>query len=296
MYMESKRVAQSPSISVDEGFVYVHRVQITPSKVYFCGPELNLSNRVLRNYPEDGDNFLRVSFVDEDLGKMRSVDLSPRTSCAEGERRTRVYERILSTLRDGIVIGKKKFEFLAFSKSQLRENSVWLFASRRGLSAQDIRDWMGDFGPIRNVARHAARLGQLFSSSRETFSVGSDEIEVIPDVKIETGGIKYCFSDGIGKISPEFAEIVARKCGLSSTPSAFQIRYGGYKGVVAVDPTLSNKLSLRKSMLKFNSQNTKLDVLLWSRYLPCFLNRELITLLSTLGVQDHVFEKKQNRQ
>ncbi|KAL6191260.1 hypothetical protein ACLB2K_037651 [Fragaria x ananassa] len=267
MYKACKRIPQSPAISLDEGFVYVHRVLITPTKVYFCGPEVNLSNRVLRNYPEDTDNLLRVSFVDEDLGKMSSVDLCPRTHCEEEERRTRVYERILSVLRDGIVIGEKKFELLAFSGSQLRENSAWMFASRRGLTAQGIRDWMGDFSHIKNVSKYGARLGQSFSSSRETFSVGSDEIEVIPDVEIERDGTKYCFSDGIGKISADFAERVARKCGKSSTPSAFQIRYGGYKGVVEVDPTLSKKLALRKSMCKFKSLNTK----------------------------DHVFKKKQKQ-
>ncbi|BBN67344.1 RNA-dependent RNA polymerase 1 [Prunus dulcis] len=287
-YMACKRIPQSPAISLDDGMVYVHRVQVTPSKVYFCGPEANVSNRVLRNYPEDVDNFLRVSFVDEDMGKMRSGDLCPRTNSTtstEEERRTGVYERILSTLRNGIVIGEKKFEFLAHSSSQLREHSVWMFASRSELTAQDIRNWM---------AKHAARLGQAFSSSRETFDVGEDEIEFIPDVKTERGGVKYCFSDGIGKISAEFAGRVASKCGTSTTPSAFQIRLGGYKGVVAVDPTLSKKLALRDSMCKYQSNNTKLDVLAWSRYQPCFLNRQLITLLSTLGVPDLVFVKKQN--
>ncbi|KAI5353374.1 hypothetical protein L3X38_006267 [Prunus dulcis] len=296
-YMACKRIPQSPAISLDDGMVYVHRVQVTPSKVYFCGPEANVSNRVLRNYPEDVDNFLRVSFVDEDMGKMRSGDLCPRTNSTtstEEERRTGVYERILSTLRNGIVIGEKKFEFLAHSSSQLREHSVWMFASRSELTAQDIRNWMGDFSDIKNVAKHAARLGQAFSSSRETFDVGEDEIEFIPDVKTERGGVKYCFSDGIGKISAEFAGRVASKCGKSTTPSAFQIRLGGYKGVVAVDPTLSKKLALRDSMCKYQSNNTKLDVLAWSRYQPCFLNRQLITLLSTLGVPDLVFVKKQN--
>ncbi|CAL8995204.1 unnamed protein product [Prunus brigantina] len=296
-YMACKQIPQSPAISLDDGMVYVHRVQVTPSKVYFCGPEANLSNRVLRNYPEDVDNFLRVSFVDEDMGKMRSGDLCQRansTTSTEEERRTGVYERILSTLRNGIVIGEKKFEFLAHSSSQLREHSVWMFASRSELSAQDIRNWMGDFSAITNVAKYAARLGQAFSSSRETFDVGRDEIEFIPDVKTERDGVKYCFSDGIGKISAEFAGSVASKCGKSTTPSAFQIRLGGYKGVVAVDPTLSEKLALRDSMCKYQSNNTKLDVLAWSRYQPCFLNRQLITLLSTLGVPDLVFVKKQN--
>ncbi|KFK22402.1 hypothetical protein AALP_AAs59355U000100, partial [Arabis alpina] len=165
---------------------------------------------------------------------------------------------------------------------------------RDGLTAAGIRAWMGDFEHIRNVAKYAARLGQSFSSSRETLNVRSDEIEVIRDVKIRYLGTRYVFSDGIGKISAEFARRVAKKCGLTEfSPSAFQIRYGGYKGVVAVDPTSSKKLSLRKSMRKFESENTKLDVLAWSKYQPCYLNRQLITLLSTLGVKDNVFEKKQ---
>ncbi|XP_050132471.1 probable RNA-dependent RNA polymerase 1 [Malus sylvestris] len=297
-YMAYKRIPESPAISLDDGMVYVHRVQVTPSKVYFCGPEVNLSNRVLRNYPQDIDNFLRVSFVDEDLGKLLRKDLCPRTNChtsADEERRTRVYERILFTLTNGIVIGDKKFEFLAFSSSQLHEHSVWMFASRSQLTAQDIRNWMGDFSNTRNVAKYGARLGQAFSSSRETFSVGKDEIELIPDVEIRRGRVKYCFSDGIGKISAEFAEKVARKCGIGSTPSVFQIRRGGYKGVVAVDPTLSKNLALRESMCKYQSENTALDVLQWSRNQPCFLNRQLITLLSTLGVPDYVFQKKQNQ-
>ncbi|OAY29319.1 RNA-dependent RNA polymerase 1 [Manihot esculenta] len=293
-YLTSKNHTKSPSISLDSGLVYVRRVQITPCKVYFCGPEVNVSNRVLRHYPEYISNFLRVSFVDEDLEKIHSTDLSPRSSSENEDRRTLIYKRILSTLQNGIVIGKKKFEFLAFSSSQLRENSCWMFASRYGLTAADIRDWMGNFRQIRNVAKYAARLGQSFSSSTETLSVSRDEIEIIPDIEIERGRMKYVFSDGIGKISAEFAKRVALKCGLKGfSPSAFQIRYGGYKGVVAVDPTSSKKLSLRKSMCKYESENTKLDVLAYSKYQPCFINRQLITLLSTLGVPDHIFEKKQ---
>ena len=293
-YTTSKRVPRPAKISLDDGLVYVHRVQITPSKVYFCGPEVNLSNRVLRHYPEDIDNFLRVSFVDEDLDKLHSTVLSPSASSANGKRQTSIHDRILSTLRNGIVIGGKKFEFLAFSTSQLRENSVWMFASRTGLTAADIREWMGDFHQIRNVAKYAARLGLSFGSSRETLSVSRHEVEDILDVEVISDGIPYCFSDGIGKISAELAQEVATKCGFKNyVPSAFQIRYGGYKGVVAVNPTSSIKLSLRKSMCKYKSKNIKLDVLAWSKYQPCFLNRQIITLLSYLGVKDRVFEERQ---
>lgn len=292
-HINLQKMPKSPAISLDEGLVYIRRVQVTPCKVYFCGPEVNVSNRVLRHYPEDIGNFLRVSFIDEEWDKMFSTDLSHRSSSGSGKK-TEIYGRILSILKEGISIGDKKFDFLAFSSSQLRENSLWMFASRPGLNAADIRGWMGDFSGIRNVAKYAARLGQSFSSSTETLSVSRDEIEMIPDIVGRQASGKYIFSDGIGKISAEFARRVAIKCGLKiCTPSAFQIRYGGFKGVVAVDPTSSRKLSLRKSMMKYDSDNIKLDVLAWSKYQPCFLNRQLITLLSTLGVKDHVLEKKQ---
>lgn len=281
----SRRKWTVPAITLDAGLVYVHRVQITPSRVFFCGPEVNVSNRVLRNFSKYIDNFLRVSFVDEEWNKLFSTDLYARKT------KTGIYKRILSILKNGIVIGSKKFDFLAFSSSQLRDNSAWMFASTENLCASDIRNWMGDFSDIRNVAKCAARLGQSFSSSKETLTVPQNEIEIIPDVE---NGTRYIFSDGIGKISDDFARKVARKCDLeNSTPSAFQIRYGGYKGVVAVDPTSSWKLSLRKSMCKYASSNIGLDVLAWSKYQPCYLNRQVISLLSSLGVKDHVFEKIQ---
>ncbi|XVE74535.1 hypothetical protein DITRI_Ditri12bG0024800 [Diplodiscus trichospermus] len=275
------------------GLVAVRRIQLTPSKVYFYGPELNVSNRVLRKYIEHIDNFIRVSFVDEELGKIHSTDLSSSTSVSDGKR-TRIYERISSALRKGIVIGDKKFEFLACSTSQLRENSIWMFASKPGLTAMDIREQMGHIHVIRDVAKYTARLGQSLSSSWETLEVSMNELEIIPDIKVETNSTKYVFSDGIGKISAKLAKAVARKIDLKSyIPSAYQIRYGGFKGVVAMDPSSLVNLSLRKSMQKYDADSTSLDVLNWSKYQPCFLNRQIIILMSTLGVKDCVFEAKQ---
>ncbi|KAJ4764055.1 RNA-dependent RNA polymerase [Rhynchospora pubera] len=166
-----------------------------------------------------------------------------------------------------------------------------MFSPGRGLTAPGIRKWLGEFELIRNVAKYATRLGQSFSSSTEALTVQHDEVDLIQDI---TNNTSYVFSDGIGKISFEFATRVAKKCRLKGfTPSAFQIHYDGYKGVVAVDPASSKKLSLRRSMSKFESENTTIDVLAYTKYQPCFLNRQLITLLSTLGVSDNVFELKQ---
>ncbi|KAJ6431655.1 hypothetical protein OIU84_019022 [Salix udensis] len=293
-YKKYRRLPAPPAVAIGDGLVFLRRVQITPTKLYFCGPEVNLSNRILRQYPDDIDNFLRISFIDEDLDKLFSANISPRTFSAIEGRQTKIYQRILSVQRNGIAIGSKRFEFLGFSQSQVRESSLWMFASRPGLTAADIREWMGDFREIKNVAKYAARLGQSLSSSRESFNIERHEMETIPDIEVKSDGVNYVFSDGIGKISSKLADSIARKLGFRTfTPSAFQIRYGGYKGVVAVDPTSSMKLSLRKSMSKYKSTNTSLDILEWSKYQACFLNREVITLLSTLGVKDESFLRKQ---
>lgn len=295
MLKNSKLHLNSEEIS-HNGLMRINRVQITPTKIYFCKPEVNVSNRVTRHFAEFIDNFLRVSFVDENLNTLSSRDLSQWMGRGKPQKHTKIYERILSVLKEGIVIGNKKFDFLAFSSSQLRESSLWMFASTDTLCADGIRKWLGNFVTIKCVAKCATRMGQSFSSSTETVDVALDEYEYIPDIEVHSNGRKYNFSDGIGKISSSLAEEVARKCGSEKkTPSAFQIRYAGYKGVVAIDPTSSHKLSLRPSMRKYTSNNISLDVLSWTKYGPCFLNRQIITLLSTLGVKDENFENLQKQ-
>jgi len=215
------------------------------------------------------------------------------------QKRTKLYRRIFRIIRDGIAIGNRRFEFLAFSSSQLRENFVWMFASDDIVNVDNIRQWMGNFSSIRNVAKCAARMGQSFSSSIETLHIHGDEIRIIPDIQVRNGNKTYNFSDGIGKLSQPLAELVALKCGCEKNskriPSAFQIRYGGYKGVVAVDLTSVDKLSLRLSMWKHHLNNTNLEVLSWTRFHPCFLNRQIIALLSTLGVEERSFETLQQQ-
>ncbi|XAR50155.1 RNA-directed RNA polymerase [Bertholletia excelsa] len=275
-----------------------HRVLITPLRIYCLGPELESSNYVVKKFASYASDFLRVTFVEEDWGRLQPNAIS--TSVLQGifaePYRTKIYDRILSVLRDGIVIGAKRFQFLAFSASQLRSNAVWMFASNESVKAEEIREWMGCFNKIRSVSKCAARMGQLFSASMQTLEVPPQEVEEIPDVEVTSDGINYCFSDGIGKISLSFARQVAQKCGLNRTPSAFQIRYGGYKGVIAVDRNSFRKLSLRSSMLKFESKNRMLNVTKWSEAMPSYLNREIVSLLSTLGVEDEAFEALLDQQ
>jgi len=58
---------------------------------------------------------------------------------------------------------------------------------------------------------------------------------------------------------------VSKELGLGQTPSAFQIRFGGCKGVLSTCPSLDGKtIQIRKSMKKFESDHNKLDVITFS--------------------------------
>nr|GEV30147.1 RNA-dependent RNA polymerase 2 [Tanacetum cinerariifolium] len=211
----------------------IHRIYITPTKIYCLGPELESSNYIVKHYSEYASDFLRVTFVDEDWGKLQPsvISVSLQQGIFSKPHKTKVYDRALDVMKNGVCIGWKKFEFLAFSASQLRSNSVWMFASNEHVTAESIRNWMGCFSDIRSVSKCAARMGQMFSTSKQTIEVLPHHVETIPDIEVKTDGVDYCFSDGIGKISLSFAKEVAAKYGLKHIPSAFQIRYGGYKGV-----------------------------------------------------------------
>lgn len=57
-----------PSISgltVPHYCAYVRKVTITPSMIYLATPTVETTNRVLRQYIEHSDRFLRVQFTDE---------------------------------------------------------------------------------------------------------------------------------------------------------------------------------------------------------------------------------------
>lgn len=247
----------------------------TPSRLIFHKPTIVLSNRVLREF--GSDKFIRVHFRDEDLQRISTFknDASIDNILNHG---------VSELLKNGIQIGSKQFDFLAMSASQLRSHGCWFISNEIG--ADNIRAWLGTFDEIKNVAKYAARLGQSFSASLPTTTV--DFFEEIPDW--EANG--YCFSDGCGMISPQFAEILSKKLNLSYIPSAFQIRFAGFKGVVAISPK-TQSLALRPSMKKFKCHHNTMDILNCSVPIPCFLNRQVIMILSTLGVPDSAFEALQ---
>ncbi|KAH8018328.1 hypothetical protein HPB51_002776 [Rhipicephalus microplus] len=267
----------------------VRRSIVTPSKVLLLPPQLHNENRILRKF--DPEYSLRVSFRDDNLQHLSY-------SLMSGSCRHMAIERVVTdTLRHGLTVGDRQFKLLASSCSQLRDHGAWFYATDgKGYSTDMIRYWMGDFSGISSTAKKMARMGQCFSSTEESVIVSllSDSVLEVPDVLGGENSVtneQYIFSDGIGMISSELLKEVQKKLKLLETPSAIQIRYAGYKGMLCLNPSLPGRqLVLRKSMRKFNCVNSEnIEVIKISAPRVVFLNRQLITLLEQLGVPSRMF-------
>ena len=203
-----------------------------------------------------------------------------------------VFTRVKRVLSNGIQIGDRTYEFLACGNSQFREHGAYFFAPLPNLTTEKIRKWMGMFREIKTVALYASRLGQCFSTTRAIHGARAVMVE-LPDIR-RNG---YNFTDGVGKISPFLAHLAASELGIlqhsQDPPSVFQIRVGGCKGVLAVSPeSVGRQIHIRKSQYKFPAMHEGLEIIRWSQNAFANLNRQLILILSDLGVPDQVFARK----
>jgi RNA-dependent RNA polymerase len=275
----------------NENTVLARWIVFTPTRMVYLPPKPIVLNRVLRSY--ESERFVRVVFRDEDFGKLSGI------KSAAG------MNDILHSIRqklDGIKVCKKDFEFLAMSSSQLREHGCWFFLGNSTVDAAEIRSWLGDFTKIKNVAKYVARLGQSLSASTGTVQAPLDEVEFVDDITVdnEIDGkiVTYTFTDGVGTTNLSLAGQMSEYLRLDHIASAYQIRYAGVKGVVAVNPlSLDDEaqplMTIRPSMKKFESEHDIVDVLNISKIIPAYLNRQIIIILSALGIPDEVFHQFQ---
>ena len=284
------RVARKTQVrNTPRSCVIARAATVTPSTVYFSTPQVEVSNRVLRRFEKFNDRFLRVKFTDEgDRGRINSTD--DDTSNA-------VFERVKRTLRNGIVLGERKYEFLAFGSSQFREHGAYFCAAfsegERKWTAADIRDWLGDMRNINSVSKLCSRIGLSFSTTRAINLHTTPEVQTMEDI-VRNG---YTFTDGVGKISLPLARIIATEFGmpnsLNDPPSLYQFRMGGCKGVLAVDSMLKGTtICIRESQYKFPARLNGLEAIRVSQFAAATTNRQLITILSSLKVKDEVFLEK----
>ncbi|GAA5864279.1 hypothetical protein JCM3774_001280 [Rhodotorula dairenensis] len=258
-------------------------VTITPTRILLTGPVLADSNTVIRTHARP-DCFLTATFRHEDGQRLRDGD---------GDI---ISTRFKPLLRDGFDLGGRSWSFLAWSSSGLKGGSCFFMStfldeSGSAVTPESIHRSIGDFSGTETAvipAKYFARLSQAFTSSKPTIQVKQSRILTIDDVVSRSGSV---FSDGVGLISASLAERVnsALFFNLESPkvpPTCFQIRLGGAKGMVQVDPALQGRtIALRPSQIKFRSSLSHLEIAGTFSAGPGFLNRPLVKLLEDLGVK-----------
>ncbi|KAK1227232.1 hypothetical protein PQX77_009776 [Marasmius sp. AFHP31] len=311
---------QPNEFSLPRGNFNCGHVTFAPTRMILEGPYPTQSNRIIRQYAGYEVHFIRVDFRDEDR-------LDYRWDRAV-EAKTFLQERVGNTLKNGFTLGGRTFEFLAYSNSALREHAVWFMSPFHhpveGLVTPDkIRDSIGDFKNIvkedyteedmiffekdmkllRQPAKYAARIAQAFTATDPSVQIMRDEWEMMDDL----GNEPYLFTDGVGVISQSLAdeiwEALCQERGYrplrSVKPSAYQIRFLGFKGMVVVDKQLDStggdvRMRLRPSMRKFGNRSVEdADIEIarsFERPNMCYLNRPLVTILEGQGVKTEAFE------
>ena len=177
-------------------YILVRRAVKTPLRTLLLCQDPIIENRVLRQY--GNERFLRVAIRDEDF-----VRLNKNTASGTDV----PMEEVKQFITRGVTVANWQYMFLACSNSQLREHGVWMYAEEGRNNIQTVRRWMGDFSSEKCVATFVSRMGQCFSSTKDTVDVSLTDGtgEFIEDITSSN----YVFTDGIGKISPLLAKNVS---------------------------------------------------------------------------------------
>ncbi|BEJ13713.1 hypothetical protein CspHIS471_0308870 [Cutaneotrichosporon sp. HIS471] len=302
VFVRSKQLRGRKDVS-DDKLASFYRCTVTPTRICLNPPELATSNEALRQHNKFRDRFLRVTFMDEG----DRIQINPTIIGADEQApHLGTLARVRRALNCGLEIAGRHYVFLAYGASSAREHSCWFVAEdpENGFTAEAVGNKLG-FGQIKdtNVAKHAARMGIPFSSTRPV-NVQLNVLSKMPDlfhiVKRKDGSVdKICFTDGVGICGTGVAREAAKSFGIkdSAIPSAIQIRCGGIKGVLGVWPTLCNAedVRFRHSQIKFGTDPKTmqfgLNVVRTAEFRRATLNRQFIIILDHLGVPMPVFKE-----
>ncbi|KAF8310103.1 RdRP-domain-containing protein [Clavulina sp. PMI_390] len=275
------------------------------------------ANRPAEEHPDDPIFDLVFQTQALPLNRAMSPTLAPRLIHLNiaalrwpNKRPSETGDYLVKILKAGIKINGSSYWFFGHSNSHLRARSCILMSADRPETVHNFVLGMGDFQRIRTAAKFAKRIGLLFSTADTGLDLPTELTEDIPDVMSTDGKVEM--SDGCGLISYNFSRALAKKLdihfqGNIYVPNVFQLRYRGYKGVVATCFALDAKNSKReagspKIQAQFRSSMRKVggitgtlfSVVGYSKpFTFGSLNSEHATLLSSLGISNEVFLKKQ---
>ncbi|RPD60068.1 RdRP-domain-containing protein [Lentinus tigrinus ALCF2SS1-7] len=301
---DDDRLAESGSDSYrSRGFVQCAHAIVTPTRILLEGPYDTQSNRIVRRYFKYRDHFVRVEFREEDgLLFHWPADVNGKAL---------IEKRFGDILKKGFEIAGRHFRFLGYSTSGLREHSAWFMSEFEhpvdGLVTVDgIRRDLGTFeNCIRIPSKYAARIALAFSGTHPSVKITRDQWD---DRLEDLGEEPYQHTDGQGVISKGLRDKIwdvltaawPDKRNLVLKPSAFLIRFLGFKGVVVVDEHLEGiYMRLRPSMRKFSAtekdeQEAEIEIAkAFSHPQTARTCRPLVAVLEDLGIHKQRFIKLQ---
>ncbi|KAJ3401138.1 hypothetical protein HDU80_006293, partial [Chytriomyces hyalinus] len=154
---------------------------------------------------------------------------------------------------------------------------------------------------------------QFFEYAKTPFTSTASTVKILPSEANmyfpDFERSNYNFIDGIGTVSEEIASemwdmlkkqdkrLAAKLASgvldiVDAVLSAFQIQFGGVKGMVSVDPSLpGRRMNIRQSLIRFETKNsTVIEVADYSSVArDVYFNRQIILILEDLEVPKQVF-------
>ena len=122
-----------------------------------------------------------------------------------------LHERVGETLKRGFELAGRRFEFLAYSSSALREHAVWFISPFRHpkygwVDAANIRKGLGTFDSVnKSPSKLAARMAQAFTATDPSVEISANQWETMVDIGENKN---YLHTDGVGTISQQLASMI----------------------------------------------------------------------------------------
>ena len=228
---------------IPENVFQIKRVTVTPTRVMSLPQVLIASNRFLQEMEDRIEDLIIVRFRDDDNTKVLSRSLVP------------YYESVLSSF---IEINKKKYWYLFSTGSQMRDHKGYFIQTDTYEEVLELRGrFAPDLGQFSSVAKYISRLGLYGTTATYAMDFPMHSIIQAYDMKAENG---YLTTDGAGLISLSKAKKLAYVLKLDETPSAFQIRYSSFKGVVSC--TYDNDFQLKRKIFLMRKSMENLKVVI----------------------------------
>ena len=274
----------------------VYRAVQTPTRVIYHLPVSVKGSRLYRAF--GSQRFVTVSFRDEQMQQLHGQEII-----------TPVRDRI----RHGLTFAGRKTVFFGGSTSQLRQQQL-LFVESESLPVrnhegevlstpnnrlhyfrQQILDpaWIAAIPSEKcgGTPKFLSRLALFCTADTPTTIIAESTVLRIEEINVTVSSSKVfgtALTDGMGCIAFSLAQKIARDfLKIGFVPSALQVRYRGAKGVLLVLPDSrlrGMQIFVRPSMEKFRMGavgDNSLCVVDYARYRPMFMNRQVVTLLTS---------------